>query len=222
MKTLQHYPILCDGLTKYECGGGGWTRSGSVQISAFTGELKFTFKCASHHAVCCPAAIRALIAPPLGEQKACVYLERAEGWAHDHTGPNRAITGLPPHLKTTIDVIVGSNPTIKLKTLQNQLYETHGVSQEEFHNKIGHYFYHNCAQRHSASSQTGVSSFGTVATFADAQKLVSNFIKHVPSVNYGYLNVAGVIVSDVDSRRNRALILFSTPKLLLDTYVQSS
>ena len=76
--------------------GRGSSRSGSVQISAFTGELKFTFKCQSHHAVCCPAAIRALIAPPLGEQKACVYLERAEGWAHDHTGPNRAVTGLPP------------------------------------------------------------------------------------------------------------------------------
>ena len=68
------------------------------------GEMKFTFKCASYHAVKCPASMRALIAPPLGEQKACVYLQHAEGWTQDHTGPNRAVTGLPPHIKTTIDV----------------------------------------------------------------------------------------------------------------------
>ena len=77
------------------------------------------------------------------------------------------------------------------------------------------------AQPTTFSHSIGISSFGTVQTFADSNNLFDKLPAHVCVMNQGYLDVAGVIGSYINPQTNRCLVLFSTLKLLLDTYLQS-
>ena len=58
-------------------------------------------------------------------------------------------------------------------------------------------------------------------TFAENNGLFDKLPKHVVAMNAGYLDMAGVVGYHIVPEENRCLVLFSTCKLLLDTFIQS-
>lgn len=203
---------------EHEHGGGGFYLAGSPAVSTVTRDITFKLKCKSHHAFGCPASIRLVFRATTKT----VHLEAAMGWEHKHTGELRAATGLPPSVKVIVDQIVSSNPGIKLKDVKNQLWEVHSLPKVDFDSKVDSYFYRSCqARRAYIDVSSGISSFGTAQSFVDTQGFFDKLATHTPTVNHGFLDVAGVIGSMLDQELNRACVLFSTPKMLLDTYIQS-
>ena len=212
------YPMLKESLTGLEHGGGGFALAGSPAVSRLSGDITFKLRCKSHNAFKCPAAARIVYR----KASSTFHIESASGWKHVHSGDLHTNTGLPPNIKHIVDSIVVANPAIKCRALKNLLWEAHGVPKAQFDSQIDAYYYRgSAARRQSLDVTTGISSFGTVQAFAEGNGLFEKLPLHVVAMNSGYLDMAGVIGHYIIQDRNRCLVLFSSAKLLLDTYLQS-
>ena len=218
LEMIAIYPALKESITGHEHGGGGFALAGSPAKSRLTGDITFKLRCKSFHAFKCPAAIRIIYR----KATSTFHIEHACGWNHVHSGVCTQATGLPPNIKQLVDSVVVANPGIKCTALKNMLWESHGVSKELFNSQIDTYYYRgSAARRQSLDIITGISSFGTVQTFAEGNGLFEKLPLHVVAMNSGYLDMPGVIGYYIIPSRNRCLVLFSSAKLLLDTYLQS-
>lgn len=205
----------------HDGGGGGFSLVCGVRgdVSSITGDVKWKLGCKSRHAFKCPAAITIV----LRKATRTIHIEVAEGWKHVHSGAVQTQKGLPPSIKVIVDSIIASNPGIKAKALKNQLFESHSISKDEFETRIRSYYYKGCQERRkSMDISTGISSYGTVHSFVEGNLLRDLIGKHTPGINTGYLDVPGVIGFHTDVSANECYVLFSTLRLLLDGWLQSS
>jgi hypothetical protein len=205
----------------HDGGGGGYSLVCGVRgdVSSITGDVKWKLGCKSRHAFKCPAAITIV----LRKATRTIHIEVAEGWKHVHSGAVQTQKGLPPSIKVIVDSIIASNPGIKAKALKNQLFESHSISKDEFETRIRSYYYKGCQERRkSMDISTGISSYGTVHSFVEGNLLRDLIGKHTPGINTGYLDVPGVIGFHTDVSANECYVLFSTLRLLLDGWLQSS
>ena len=215
------YPALKHALSGYEEGGGGFSLMCPARgvASSVTGDVTWKLGCKSRHSLKCTASAMII----LRFATKTLHLEVAKGWAHAHTGPIMTQTGLPPAIKVIIDSTVDMNPNIKLKGLKNILWEVHKLNKDDFDARITSYFYRGCKQRRASMDvTTGVSSYGTVNTFAESNLLFDLIEKHSPGVNTSYLDVAGVIGYFTDITAHQCYVIFSTVRLLVDGWLQAS
>jgi hypothetical protein len=95
--------------------------------------------------------------------------------------------GLPPSVKFIIDEEIKKQPTVKLQSLKNVLWETHALEKDLYNDQVTQYFYHGSKGRKTLT--TGVSSFGTVSAFVKDHELIDMIIKHTKVANSSYLDV---------------------------------
>lgn len=213
-------PAIVSKLKSLEQGGGGWAMANAARgkTSSVTGDIVWTLRCRSFHSYECPAKVKVVYR----SATRTMHLEHAEGWLHVHSGALQTQQGLPPSVKMLVDGIIEKHPGIKLKALKNLLWEVHQISKDEFETRVHSYFYKGCKERRvSAHTGTGMSSFGAAKSFAESHWLLDLLPEHVVSTNCGYLDAPGVIGYHVEPAESKCYVVFSTPKLLLDTFLQS-
>ena len=132
LEIIDALPKIKSAVEAHTHGGGGFAPGGSIGCSKLTGDLTFKLRCKSYNAFKCPASVRIIYRKATGT----LHVEVAKGWAHVHSGEIHTTTGLPPSVKSLIDSVLVANPGMKCKSLKNVLWETYGVSKEQFDSQI--------------------------------------------------------------------------------------
>jgi hypothetical protein len=199
--------------------GGGWTLACSKAgaISSMTYDITWTLKCRSANCLGCPAKTRLVFRSATRQ----LVLESATGWLHTHEGESMSKQGIPPNVKALVDKITQEQPTLKFAGVCNLLFEQHSIPTA-LKERIKNYFYKGAEKRRAEHLEhLGVSSYGSVASWAEANMLFDRLQRHVPSVNHEYLDVAGVVGVLVRPEIQHCAVIMSTPKLLLDMWAHS-
>lgn len=207
-------------LQSLDGGGGGWVMAGPKpgQTSKITYDITWKLKCKSNHHYGCPAKLNVVF---INHSKSLV-VEHAKGWLHSHSGESNAKKGLPPDVKLLIDDLVKKNPTMKFGGVCNVLFEQHRVPTE-MRERISNYYYKGAGARNAShSALLGVSSYGCVSSWVAVNGLERRLIEHRVDTNQSYLDVPGVLGSEVKPEEKRCMVFVSTPRLLLTAWFVST